>query len=162
MKTFKFVLMWMICMMSISCSAQRTLTELSSIKGVTSVYVGKTMLRLAGASMSLDSDQSAVDISKIIKDLTSIEVVSCQNKSVAEKVQKKCNSILSKYPLEVITEVTSDDQNVEISGVFEKDGETLNMILISVTGNDTPTYILMKGKINIDALNAALINETEK
>lgn len=161
MKTLKFVLLWIVCMMSISCSAQRTFSELSSIKGVTSVYVGKTMLKLAGASMALDTDKSAVDISKIIKDLTSIEIITCQNKSVADKVQKKCNNILSKYPMEVITEVTNDDQNVEISGAFEKDGETLHMILISVTGNDQPTYILMKGKINIEALNAALINEID-
>ncbi|MDE6692340.1 MAG: DUF4252 domain-containing protein [Muribaculaceae bacterium] len=158
MKTIKLLLVWVMSMMCISCSAQRTFSEISSMKGVTSVYVGKTMLKLASSSMALDSDVTAVNMSKIIKNLTSIEIISCEDKKVAEKVQKKCDSILSKYQMDVITEVNSNDTNVEISGAFEKDGETLKMILLSVRGGDSqPTYILMKGKININTLTDALI-----
>lgn len=158
MKSIRLFLCTALCLLAISCSAQRTLSEVGSMKGVTSVFVGKAMLKLAGTSMAISGDQSAIDISKIIKDLSSIEIIKCEDNGAVKKVNKKCKEILSKYPFEVITEVNNDDQNVEISGVIDNDGETINMLLISVNGNDNASYILMKGKINIETLNKALIN----
>lgn len=161
MRTIRLLLLWVLGMITISCSAQRTLSDVASMKGVTSVYIGKAMLKLAGSTMSIGKDETGLDISKLIKDLTSIEIITCEDKKIANEVQKKCQKALSKYPMEVITEVKDDGQNVEISGVFEKDGDILNMLLISVTGSDEPTYILMKGKINIETLNTALIKEID-
>lgn len=149
----------MMCSFSISCTAQRTLSEVSSIKGVTSVFVGKTMLKLADSSMNLDADKSAIDTSKLLKDLTSIEIITCEDKDVAKKAKKECDRVLSYFPFEVITEVTNDEQNVDISGVFEEDGKTISMLLISVTEPDEATYVLMKGKIDIETLNSALIQD---
>lgn len=146
----------LVCFISASCSSQRVLSDLSSMKGVTSVYVGKAMLQMAGSSIGMDQNSGGVDVSELINDLTSIEIVTCENKKMASSVQKKCNSILSQYPFELITEVTSDDEKVEISGVFDKDSEIINMLLISVVDDDEPTYILMTGKIDMNSLNAAL------
>lgn len=146
------------CMISISCTAQRTLSEVSSIKGVTSIYIGKMMLKLAGSSADFGTDQEAVDISKLIKDLTSIEIVQCDGNSV-EKAEKVCSKVLSKYSFEVITEVTKDNQKVEISGVLDKDGKTMSMLLISVVESNELVYILLKGKIDIETLNEALITD---
>lgn len=159
MKLIKLLLWMMMCSFSISCTAQRTLSEVSSIKGVTSVFVGKTMLKLADSSMNLDADKSAIDTSKLLKDLTSIEIITCEDKNVAEKAKKECDRVLSNFPFEVITEVTNDEQNVDISGVFEEDGKTISMLLISVTEPDEATYVLMKGKIDIETLNSALIQD---
>lgn len=159
MRSIRLFLCVILCALSISSNAQRTLSEVASMKGVTSVFIGKTMLDIAGGSISICGDQSALDFSKILKDLTSIEIIQCENNEIAKKVQKKCKSILSKYPLEVITEVTDDGQNIEISGVFDKDGKNLNMLLIAVTQNKEPVYILLKGKIDIVTLNNALINK---
>lgn len=159
MKTRRSILFWMImCMISISCTAQRTLSEVSSIKGVTSIYIGKMMLKLAGSSADFGTDQEAVDISKLIKDLTSIEIVQCDGNSV-EKAEKVCSKVLSKYSFEVITEVTKDNQKVEISGVLDKDGKTMSMLLISVVESNELVYILLKGKIDIETLNEALITD---
>lgn len=159
MKTRRSILFWMImCMISISCTAQRTLSEVSSIKGVTSIYIGKMMLKLAGSSADFGTDQEAVDISKLIKDLTSIEIVQCDGNSV-EKAEKVCSKVLSKYSFEVITEVTKDNQKVEISGVLDKDGKTMSMLLISVAESNELVYILLKGKIDIETLNEALITD---
>ena len=159
MNSIKIFLFTLICALSISCSAQRTLSEVASMNGVTSIFVGKTMLKVAGSSMALGDNQSAIDLSKLIKSLTSIEIIQCDNIETSKKVQQKCKSILSKYPFEVITEVTADGQNVEISGVFRKEGKYLDMLLIAVTQNAQPTYILLKGNINIKTLNDALIND---
>lgn len=143
---------------AISCSGQRTFSEVSSLKGVISVYVGKTMLNIAGETLDTKSGQSAIDISKLVKQLTSIELIQCENPSVGKKVEKMCENILSKYPFEIITEVSSDDQNVTISGVFKKNSKYLDMILIAVKNNDAPMYVLLKGNISVDTLNKALIN----
>lgn len=159
MKTRKFILFWIICcMVSISCSAQRTLSEVSSIKGVTSIYIGKMMLKLAGPTVDIGSDQNAVDLGKLTKDLNSIEIVQCDGKSVDE-AQKVCNKVLSRYQFELITEVIKDNQKVEISGVLNKDGKTLNMLLISVFESNELVYILLNGKIDLDTLNNAIITD---
>lgn len=159
MRLIKLLLWMMMCSFSISCRAQHTLSEVSSIKGVTSVFVGPAMLKLADSSMNLDADKSAIDTSKLLKDLTSIEIITCEDKNVAEKAKKECDRVLSNFPFEVITEVTNDEQNVDISGVFEEDGKTISMLLISVTEPDEATYVLMKGKIDIETLNSALIQD---
>lgn len=159
MKTRKFILFWIICcMVSISCSAQKTLSEVSSIKGVTSIYIGKMMLKLADPTVDFGSDQNAVDLGKLTKDLNSIEIVQCDGNSVDE-VQKVCNKVLARYQFELITEVIKDNQKVEISGVLNKDGKTLNMLLISVFESNELVYILLNGKIDLDTLNNAIITD---
>lgn len=159
MKTKRLLVFWIIlCVMSISCSAQRTLSEVSKIKGVTSVYIGKMMLKMAGSSIDFGSNQEAVDIGKLVKDLTSIEIIQCDG-SAAEKAEKMCRKIMSKFQLEVVTEVSKDNQKVEISGELNKDGKTMNMLLISVEESNELVYILLKGKIDIETLNGALISD---
>ena len=115
------------------------------------------MLKLSGASMKITGDKSAIDLPKIFKDLASIEIISCDDKGIAENVEKKCKNILSKYPIEVITETSSDGKNVEISGVFDKEGRNLEILLIAVTGNDEASFILMTGKIDVVTLNNAIL-----
>lgn len=159
MKTKRCLLsMIIMCMISISCAAQKTLSEVSNIKGVTSIYIGNMMLKMAGSSIDFGSDQEAVDIGKLVNDLTSIEIVQCDGNSM-EKAEKVCKKVLSKLPLEVVTEVSKDDQKVEISGVFNKDGKTMSMLLIAVEESSELVYIILKGKISIATLNEALISD---
>lgn len=153
MKNFKYILCTFLFLLSITCSAQRMLSEVASMKGVSSVYIGKTMLKLAGASMTITGNQSGLDLSRLIKDLTSIEIISCDDKGVAQKMEKKCRGILSDYPWEVITETSSDGKNIQISGVFDKDGNNLVTLLIAVTGENDASFILMNGKIDVVTLN---------
>lgn len=157
MRTVKYLLLSTICLLAFSCSAQRTFSDVASIKGVTSVFVGKTMLKLAGASMDFNGSDAleSIDLGRLIKDLDSIEIVECDKDSMG-KVKKICNKILSEYKFEILTDVIQDDQKVEISGIMNKDGQTMNTLLISVAQTDQLVYILMKGKINIDALSEAL------
>ena len=144
------------CILSIDCLAQRILTEAASMKGVSSVFIGKTMLKVAGASISIGGDQSAINMSKIFKDLTSIEILSCDENGNMDKLEKKCRSILSAYPFEVLTETSGDGKNIQISGVFDKGGQNFETLLIAITGSEEVSFILLKGKIDIVTLNNAL------
>ncbi len=142
-------------MISFSCAAEKTFAEVSSMKGVTSIYIGPMMLKMAGSGIDLGNGQDAVDLGKLTKGLSSIEIVQCDD-DMTEKVKKICSKTLSKYPFEIITEINEDNQMVEISGVMNKDGKSMNMLLITVTESDELVYILMKGKIDIDTLNEAI------
>lgn len=147
----------MLCLVSVTCPAQRILSDVASMKGVSSVFIGKTMLKLAGASMTITGKQSGIDLPSLFKDLTSIEIITCDNNGVAEKVERKCKSILSNYQMEIITETSSDGQNVQISGAFDKDSRYIETLLIAVTGNVQASFILMRGKIDIVTLNNAIL-----
>ena len=142
--------------MSISCAGQKIFTEVSAMKGVTSIYIGPTMLKLAGTSIDFGRNQEAVDLKKLTKGLSSIEIVQCDN-DLSEEVEKVCQKILSRYPFEIVTEVSEGNQNVEISSVLNKDGITMDMMLITVKENQELVYILLKGKIDAETLNEAII-----
>lgn len=157
MKKLKYILFIFLYTTAFVCPAQRMFSEVTSMKGVSSVYIGKTMLKLAGASMSISGNKSGIDLSKLFKDLTSIEIISCDDKEVSETVEKKCKSIMTCYPLEVLSETTSEGQNVQISGMFDKNGKNLETLIIAVTGDNGTSFILMKGKIDVVTLNNAII-----
>ena len=144
--------------MAISCAAQKTFSEVSNMKGVTSIYIGPTMLKLAGSSIDIGGKQDAVDLKKLSKGLSSIEIVQCDN-DLSEEVEKACKKILSQYAFEIITEVSEDNQNVEISSVLNDDGKSMNMLLITVKEKNELVYILMKGKIDTETLLNALVSD---
>ncbi len=144
------------CIFSLECFAQRMMSEVASMEGVSSVFIGKTMLKVAGASISIGADQSGINMSKILKDLTSIEIISCNEKKYLKKLEKKCKSILAEYPFEVLTETTGDGKNIQISGVFDKDEKNILILLIAITGGDEASFILLKGKIDVVTLNNSL------
>ena len=132
------------------------LSEAASIRGVNSVFIGETMLNVAGASITINGEGSAIDMSRIFKDLTSIEIISCNEKENVEKLEKKCRNILSAYPFEVMTETSGEGKNIQISGVFDKDGHNLVILLIAITANEEVSFIIMKGKIDIVTINNAI------
>lgn len=158
MRTIRILLWIILGVLSIPCSAQRTFSEVASIKGVTSSYVGKPILRLAGSSMVFSNGKTPLNLSRFINDLTSIEFIQCDDSDVIPKVQKVCDKIMSKYHFEIISQVTGDDESVTISGVFNKNGKDLNMLLINVSTDDELTYILLKGKIDIEALTPDIMS----
>lgn len=144
--------------MTISCAAQKTFSEVSNMKGVTSIYIGQTMLKLAGTTIDIGRKQDAVDLKRLTKGLTSIEIVECDN-DISEEVEKACKKILSRYPFEIITEVSEGNQNVEISSVLNDDGKSMTMMLITVKEEKELVYILLKGNIDIETLNEALVSD---
>lgn len=145
--------MWII---SIECPAQRMFSEAASMKGVSSVFIGKTMLKAAGAAVTINGGQSSIDMSKLFKDLSSIEIISCDDKDHMKKLEYKCRDIISVYPFEVMTETSDEDKNIQISGIFDKDGKNVVTLLIVLTRNDKVSFILLKGKIDVVTLNNAI------
>ncbi|MDE7421074.1 MAG: hypothetical protein K2N35_12785, partial [Muribaculaceae bacterium] len=68
MKTIKYILCIFLFSLSLTCSAQRVLSEVASMKGVSSVFIGKNMLKIAGgASITISGKRSGIDMSKLFK-----------------------------------------------------------------------------------------------
>ncbi len=156
MKSLRYIICIVLSILSIECFAQRMLSEAASMEGVNSVFIGQTMIKMAGGSITIDGDNSAINMQEILKDLTSIEIVSCDGKENVDKLDKKCRSILSAYPFEVLTETSGNGKIIQISGVFDKTGKNLNILLIAVKGSREASFILLKGKIDVVTLNNAL------
>ncbi len=156
MKSLRYIICIVLSILSIECFAQRMLSEAASMEGVNSVFIGQTMIKMAGGSITIDGDNSAINMQEILKDLTSIEIVSCDGKGNVDKLDKKCRSILSAYPFEVLTETSGNGKIIQISGVFDKTGKNLNILLIAVKGSREASFILLKGKIDVVTLNNAL------
>ena len=158
MKKVHLTLCAFLCAMSISCSAQKMLSDVSSMEGVSSVFIGSTMLSLAGgASMNITSDNSSIDLTKLLSKISSIEIVSSEDRKAAKNLEKKCRDILKQYPFELITETSSDGDNVQISGVFDKEGKNIEKLLIAVTEPDEVSFILITGDIDLVTLNGAIV-----
>lgn len=158
MRLLKMYLCVILTALSLNSSAQRLLPEVSSLRGVTSVYVGEAMIKAAGNSKIQNGNRTSIDFSKIINDLTAIEVIKCVNRMSARRVKNLCDSVLSQYPFEVISSVTSDQRNVNVSGV-KKTKNFLSMLLISFIEGPNTVYILLQGNINIENLNQFLTME---
>ncbi len=156
MKSLRYIICIVLSILSMECFAQRMLSEAASMEGVNSVFIGQTMIKMAGGSITIDGDNSAINMQEILKDLTSIEIVSCDGKGNVDKLDKKCRSILSAYHFEVLTETSGNGKIIQISGVYDKAGKNLNILLIAVKESREASFILLKGKIDVVTLNNAL------
>ncbi len=156
MKSLRYIICIVLSILSMECFAQRMLSEAASMEGVNSVFIGQTMIKMAGGSITIDGGNSAINMQEILKDLTSIEIVSCDSKGNVDKLEKKCRSILSIYPFELLAETSGDGKIIQISGVLDKTGKNINILLIAVKGTREASFILLKGKIDVVTLNNAL------
>ncbi len=157
MKTLRiFLIILAACLTFTSCRAQRELQELSAIKDIQSVYVGKAMLSLAGASMGNSLNAPGFDGSKLMKNLTSIEVVTTQNKKSAKEANTLIDKYLDTHKMEVLTEVSESNEHVLISGETDPESGNIKKILIKVTEPSEFTCVLIKGNISPEMLQEAI------
>lgn len=144
---------------SFSLSAQdRLFGELSNLKGVTSVYVGKSMLQLAGSSINM---ADGINTSRLLSKMTGVEVVTCENKKSAKEMNKKIDAIIRTMPdLEVLTEVNDNDSkdasHVVIYSKSNPDTGVISTLLITAISPDDPTVVAIHGNFTPDDIAAAL------
>ena len=153
MKTIKKLLAVLaILVASVAATAQNTSSsvfekpsfdDLANEKGVTSIYISKLMMKtLGGLTMG---DQR---ISAIAQDLNSIEIISCKNKDLFDKVNNKVKNVVSDNNLEILAKVNDEGENVGIYGYVE--GETVTYILMTVDNKNELVLLSMSGQIPLD------------
>lgn len=130
--------------LSPSASAERLFKDISSTKGVQTVYVGKALIRM-GASMDIDG------VGPVADKLDSVEVVNADEKNAVKIVRQALKRVVDQYGLEVLTETVDDDETVVIYG--KENGNILKIIVIAASEPDEISVVAMTGNIPADKLS---------
>lgn len=156
-----------LAMSSMSLNAQnRIFGSLSKMEGVTSVYVGKPMLQLAGSNIDSFAGAGNINVGKLMSKLSGIEVVTCDKEKYAKKVNQAIESaIKSMRNLEVMTEVNSNESSKKSEQVViyyqsNPDTDVITALIIAVISPKEPALIALHGKFTAEDL-AELANSGE-
>ncbi len=137
---------------TVGCAANRLLPNLKKQDGLTTVYVGKTLIRMAGCN-AVNVAPGLVDMDDIVKYLDSVEIVNADSKQSVSYLRPIMESAMkSLQGLDLAMEVKEDDQTVNIYTVPGSSPDKLSRILITVTENDELTLIDMQGDIPANML----------
>jgi hypothetical protein len=163
MKNLKFIILFVAMMLpSVIFAQSRLFSDLSNDDKIKSTYVSKAMLQLASGVLGNSVDIAAgtsLDVSKIINNVNSIEIVSTEKKGKVKKIQKVVDKLTKTYSLQPLMEVPNqnkknDNKNTQI--LCETDDYTglVSKILYIEKEKSRMQVIVVQGAINVaDILN---------
>ena len=118
--------------------------KISKFQGVTSIYLSKFMLKMAG--------NTAVNfeprIGAIAKDLDSIEIIVCEDKTSSHRINKHLSDIIPSLNLETLAKINDEDEKVNIYGYPHDD--KFVYILMTVEDDEELVILSMSGNISIE------------
>lgn len=149
-KTLIIILMSVVALLTApSCISQgKVFKEAASLPGVTSVYIGTAMMRLAGGAASVSEYG---EYAKYISDIKSIEVLSCEDASQIKAVSDICNRILAEMHYEVLLEADEGNEHTVIyGGVADTENPDIidDMVIVSQEASEYDV-VFIRGKINV-------------
>lgn len=153
-RLYNIILFIVLCtIMSTSCHAQKLFGDVASMPGVTSVYVGKALLRMAGGIGKFTGSVDA-DIAKAVVELNSIEIINCDDTKALKEAQLRSKGIIGNLNMELLAEI-NDDDNVNIYAKIIDDGHTADTIILEVDEGQGREYsiIVLNGIINLDKMS---------
>lgn len=132
---------------SVNAQSNDGLKELYSIKGVTSIYVSKSMLSLV-KNKSFGHDA----ISSVVQYLDAIEIFNSDNEESVGKVKTIIDKFITSSGMEILTKIKQDDENVLITG--KSNGTQFTHLLMLIEeDSDELTLINMTGKIPLEKIS---------
>lgn len=148
----------LICAMVVSlvattaCAANRLLPDLKKQDGLTTVYVGKTLIRMVGCN-AINVAPGVVDMDDIVKYLDSVEIVNADSKQSVSYLRPLMERAMkSLQGLDLAMEIKEDDETVNIYTVAGSTADRISRILITVAEDDELTLIDMQGDIPANML----------
>lgn len=138
----------------ISCRAEKIFESLASNPNVESVYVGKAMMGMARGFLSADNDGDTRAALKAVKDINSIEIISCENESAIKEIKEKARKIIAKLKLEVVLEAKEKNEKTVIYGRVPSAGNSsaVSNMVIETTEPGEYNLIHINGIIDIQSL----------
>lgn len=131
-----------------ACAQKSTFPSLNNQNGITSVYISKAMLTMAGKSNSLNG----VPV-KDIDRLESVEVITAEEQSMSQKIQDAMSEYTRNNPdLEILLQVNEKDNNVKIYGKPIAGSTNFSVMIIHVSESDENVLVVMKGVISPSAM----------
>lgn len=117
-------------------------------KGVTSVYISKKMF-----SMMKNFDSGDIDLAHVADKINGLQILSCDNKSVADELRKETAHIRRDNGYEELMRVREEDERITI---YVKEGKKENEYVLLVDESDEFTIILLSGKLTLEELQGVI------
>lgn len=129
-------------------SNEKILSEISEMEEVEAVFITKSML----ISISKNNNYiGKINISKIAKDLTSIQMLTISGKSLP-KARQKMRSLKNYKKMDVIMRLKESNENTEILGTKLKNGN-YSSILMTIDNKNEINIIYLVGDIGQNCLD---------
>lgn len=136
--------------------------SLAKMDGVTSIYVGKPMLKIAGNSANLFGNMG-FDASSLLSKLDAVEVITCDEGVNTAPIVKAMQDLLaSMKDLEVVTEINNNDSgnndadNVSIYLQSIPGTDRYKALIVAVFSNSEPTLVALSGDFTADDIASVM------
>ena len=159
MKSIASIIVALIAMVfTTGCSAKKQFADIASNDDVTSVYIGKTMLKMAGSVGGDFSDD--IDVKSLIKDLNSIEILTCEKASVVKKIAPGIEQRIVSLNADVLMEANEDNENVVIYGTPDpQDENKISNLIIYTREPGELNLVVLNGSIDMAQVSSMIAKE---
>lgn len=113
--------------------------KFTDMEGVTSVYISKSMMSLMPKNMNMDLGN--VDVSNFINKLSSILILTSENKPVAQEMVSLANKRIRDDQYELLMRVKSDDGE-RVNFFMKGIPESISEMIMIVEDNDGESVIM--------------------
>lgn len=145
----RMVTISVLCMLfALPAAAQsRMFGNLPENDNITTVYIGKALLKLAGNVAKLDGVPRDA-----IRNLTGVEVVTCSSKSAFSKIlQPRLKKAISENRFETLVTADEGKENCTLYGRENADGTLSRLLIVQKEGSEC-NIVVVTGKIDLAAL----------
>lgn len=138
---------------------ERVLADIASRYDVASVYIGKAALQMAGSNMLAGKiggkNQSEMKrIGESVKELESVEIVSCDRESVIPELRKEVAALENQLNLEMLIDTRESDKITVVYRSIPHDDadDVIDSLLIETNDGGNYCLIFIKGRIELSKL----------
>lgn len=161
MKALKVIILLIAMILPSKIFAQnRIFTDLTDDDKIHTTFVGQAMLKLATGVLGNSSNQlgmSELNFGKLINNISSVEIVTTDNKGKVKKIQKSLKKVIKSYNLQTILEAPNGDKTTNVYGsVDDYTGIVSKIFLVKKEKNHMEVYVV-QGSFNITDI-AGLMN----
>lgn len=132
-----------------SKSNDRVFAEVAGLPGVEAVYIGPAAMKLAGGSLTQKAGLG--NLSGSLKDIESLEVITCSNKTEIDKIKKFAQKVVSDMDLGLMVEWTEAKEQTRIYGNVPDD-KTISSLLVETSDADEYSLVFIRGTIDLEGL----------
>lgn len=146
----KVFITWIFVLLSCAGSyAQESFFEkFADRKGVTSVYISK---RMFGMMKNIDSGN--INLANVAGKINSMQILTCENKSVADELRKETAHIKPENGYEELIRVREEGERVTI---YVKEGSKENEYVLLIDEQDEFTIILLNGQLTLEEIQGVI------
>lgn len=144
----KLSVLLLICLTAIVAKAETFFEECENIPGITTVYVSKAMISLAG-DLNIESDN--MDFNSIASKIDGLWVITADDDKA--KILKSKAKVFSGKEYEKLVSVREDDETVDI--LMRSLGKDKNECVIKAFESNEATVVIIKGSFTLQDIASA-------